>query len=69
MTNNKFQVHYNDRNCPRFAWTPTLRAGSQFQNFKLVLVIWYWDLRFVCSLVLGVWAFVDSSTLAHRGET
>ncbi len=32
---------------------PTLRAGPQFQNFKSVLVIEYWNLRFVCNLVLG----------------
>jgi hypothetical protein len=25
---------------------PTLRAGPQFQNFKSVLVIEYWDLGF-----------------------
>ncbi len=33
---------------------PTLRAGPQFQNSKLVLVIEYWNLRFVCNLVLGI---------------
>ena len=36
---------------------PTLRAGSQFQNSKLVLVIEYWNLRFICNLVLGIWDF------------
>ena len=41
---------------------PTLRAGPQFQNSKLVLVIGYWNLRFVCNLVLGVWDFINSST-------
>ena len=41
---------------------PTLRAGPQFQNSKPVLVIEYWNLRFVCNLVLGVWDFIDSST-------
>jgi hypothetical protein len=34
---------------------PTLRAGPQFQNSKpLFLVIEYWNLRFVCNLVLGI---------------
>jgi len=33
---------------------PTLRAGPQFQNSKPVLVIEYWNLRFVCNLVLGI---------------
>ena len=37
---------------------PTLRAGPQFQNSKHVLVIEYWNLRFVCNLVLGVWDFI-----------
>ena len=32
---------------------PTLRVGPKFQNSKLVLVIEYWNLRFVCNLVLG----------------
>ena len=36
---------------------PTLRAGPQFRYWKPVLVIWYWNLRFVCNLVLGVWDF------------
>ncbi len=45
---------------------PTLRAGPQFQNSKpshhlkktkYVWVIDYWNLRFVCYLVLGVWDF------------
>ena len=45
---------------------PTLRAGPQFQNFKrsyppkkgspiYVWVIEYWNLRFICNLVLGIW--------------
>ena len=45
---------------------PTLRAGPQFQNSKrsyylrrenylYVLVIEYWNLRFVCDLVLEIW--------------
>ena len=47
---------------------PTLRAGPQFQNSKrsyylrrenylYVLVIEYWNLRFVCDLVLEIWDF------------
>jgi phospholipid transport system substrate-binding protein len=31
---------------------------TKIQNFKPVLVIWYWNLRFVCNLVLGVWDFI-----------
>jgi hypothetical protein len=44
---------------------PTLRVGPQFQNSKPVLVIEYWNLRFVCNLVLGVWDFINSSTPKH----
>ena len=32
---------------------PTLRAGSPEDQ--------YWNLRFFCNLVLGVWDFIDSS--------
>ncbi len=39
---------------------PTLQAGPQFQNSKPVLVIWYWNLRFVCNLVLVFWDFINS---------
>jgi len=31
-------------------------------NLSFVLVIEYWNLRFVCNLVLGVWDFIDSAT-------
>jgi hypothetical protein len=37
---------------------------TKIRNSKPVLVIEYWDLRFVCNLVLGVWDFMDSVTLA-----
>ncbi len=47
---------------------PTLRAGPQFQNFKLVLVIEYWNLKFVCDLVLGVWDFISSPYSTCRLE-
>ncbi len=31
---------------------------TQIQNHKLyVLVIGYWDLRFICNLVLEIWDF------------
>ena len=40
---------------------PTLRLGPQFQNSKPVLFIEYWNLKFVCNLVLGVWDFLDFS--------
>jgi hypothetical protein len=36
---------------------PTLRAGPQFQNPKHVWVIEYWNLIFICNLVLGIWDF------------
>ncbi len=36
---------------------PTLRAGPQFQNSIPVWVIDYWNLRFICNLVLGIWDF------------
>jgi hypothetical protein len=46
---------------------PTLRAGPQFRNSKrshhlirdskYVWVIEYWNLRFICNLVLGIWDF------------
>jgi hypothetical protein len=35
---------------------------TEIQNSKPVLVIQYWNLKFVCNLVLGVWDFIDSST-------
>ena len=35
---------------------------TEIQNFKSVLVIEYWNLRFVCNLVLGAWDFIDSNT-------
>ncbi len=34
---------------------------TEIQNSKPVLVILYWNLRFVCNLVLGVWDFINSS--------
>jgi hypothetical protein len=30
---------------------------TEIQNFKLVWVIKYWNLEFICDLVLGVWDF------------
>jgi len=33
---------------------PTLRAGPQFQNSKQAFVFEYWNLRFICNLVLGI---------------
>ena len=37
---------------------------TKIQNSILVLVIWYWNLGFVCNLVLGVWDF-SSPSLHH----
>jgi len=47
---------------------------TKIQNSKPVSVIWYWNLRFVCNLVLGVWDFIipslhHSSRLPHQGKT
>ena len=46
---------------------------TKIQNSKSVLVIRYWNLRFICNLVLGAWDFIDSITsppqkAAARGE-
>jgi hypothetical protein len=38
ITNNKYQTNHND----------------QSSKFQTVSVIWYWNLRFVCNLVLGI---------------
>ena len=35
---------------------------TKIQNSKPVSVIWNWNLRFVCNLVLGVWDFIDSTS-------
>ena len=35
---------------------------TKIQNSKPVSVIWYWNLKFVCNLVLEVWDFIDSIT-------
>jgi hypothetical protein len=35
---------------------------TKVQNSKSVLVIEYWNLRFIYNLVLGVWGFIGSST-------
>jgi hypothetical protein len=35
---------------------------TKIQNSKPVLVIRYWNLRFICNLVLGAWDFIDSIT-------
>ena len=32
---------------------------TEIPNSKPVLVIEYWNLRFVCNLVLGVWDLID----------
>jgi len=37
---------------------PSRRANHNDKNSKPVSVIWYWNLRFVCNLVLGVWDFI-----------
>ena len=33
---------------------------TKIRNSKLVLVIEYWNLKFVCDLVLGAWDFISS---------
>ena len=37
---------------------------TKIRNSKHALVIEYWNLRFVCYLVLGVWDLIDSTTPA-----
>jgi hypothetical protein len=34
---------------------------TKIQNSKPVLVTEYWNLKFVCNLVLGVWDFSGSN--------
>jgi hypothetical protein len=44
---------------------------TKIQNSKPVLVIEYWNLRFVCNLVLGVWDFTalhHSRRLPQEGK-
>ena len=41
---------------------PKYQTNNNNQNSKPVLVIKYWNLRFVCYLVLGFWDFIDSNT-------
>ena len=38
---------------------------TKFQNSKHTLVIEYWNLRFVCNLVLGVWDFIHLYQESH----
>jgi len=38
---------------------------TKIQNSKSVLVFEYWNLRFVCNLVLGVWDFIDLYRQSH----
>lgn len=45
---------------------------TKIQNSKPILVIEYWNLKFVCNLVLGAWDFIYSIDLANcrkRGKT
>jgi hypothetical protein len=44
--NNKFQISNNKQ-----------ITMTKIQNPKRVLVIEYWNLRFICNLVLGIWDF------------
>ena len=44
ITNHKYQINHN----------------NQIRNSKPVLVIEYWNLRFVWYLVLGIWDFITS---------
>ena len=50
ITNLKYQTNHNDQ------------SASGGPNLFCVLVIEYWNLRFVCDLVLGVWDFIDFIT-------
>jgi hypothetical protein len=39
---------------------------TETPNFKSVLVIGYWNLRFNCNLVLGIWDFEMFDYLTNR---
>jgi hypothetical protein len=41
------------------------RYGTTAVN---VLVIGYWNLRFICNLVLGIWDFYDTETFSSIGS-
>jgi hypothetical protein len=55
ITNRKYQTNHNDRSA---SGGPNLHIILRKENFKYVWVIEYWNLRFVCNLVLGVWDFI-----------
>ena len=42
---------------------------TKIQNFKSVLVIEYWNLRFNCNLVLGIWDLEMFDYLTNRRVT
>jgi hypothetical protein len=46
---------------------PSRRANNNDQNSKPVLVIRYWNLRFICNLVLGVWDFTAIEPCPPQG--
>ena len=75
IPNNKSQVPNKSQwpklSALRLDSPPCGRVPSfKILNLFFVLVIEYWNLRFVCNLVLGVWDFITPSIqqTAARGE-
>jgi len=53
--------HWRNRNSKSQISNNKQITMTKIQNSKLVLVIEYWNLRFVCNLVLGVWDLIIPS--------
>ena len=45
-----------------FTFFPKPAEVTKIPNLFFVLVIEYWNLRFVCNLVLGIWDFINFYT-------
>jgi hypothetical protein len=54
--------HWRNRNSKSQISNIKQITMTKIRNSKPVLVIEYWNLRFVCNLVLGVWDFIESNT-------
>jgi hypothetical protein len=55
ITNHKTQIT-NKQQLPKFK-IPNAHIILEKENSKYVSVIEYWNLRFICNLVLGIWDF------------
>ena len=59
--------YWRDRNCKSQISKVRQITMTEIQHSKPVSVIWYWNLRFACNLVLGVWDFIyPKPTLRSR---